>query len=104
MPALLDRLDRTVRSWSKVDEYLAQLERTPSDVLREQMAFTPFVFEDVGTLIDRSYDDLYLFSSDYPHFEGGRNPLGRFAASLEHHGEETRERFYATNFARVFGL
>jgi predicted TIM-barrel fold metal-dependent hydrolase len=102
VPALLDRLDRTVRSWSKVDEYLAQLERTPSDVLREQMAFTPFVFEDVGTLIDRSYDDLYLFSSDYPHVEGGKDPIGRFETSLGERAPEVRDRFYADNFLKIW--
>ncbi len=31
----------------------------------QQMAFTPFVFEAVGDLIDQSTDELYLFSTDY---------------------------------------
>ncbi|MDX2381594.1 MAG: amidohydrolase family protein [Acidimicrobiia bacterium] len=102
VPSLLDRLDRTVRSWSKVDQYLAQLERAPSEVLREQMAFTPFVFEDIGTLIDRSHDDLYLFSSDYPHVEGGRDPIGRFETSLGQRAPEVRDRFYADNFLKIW--
>ncbi len=72
VPSMLERLDWTVRAWKKVDQYLAELQRTPSETLREQMAFTPFVFEDVGAFIDASADDLYLFSSDYPHVEGGK--------------------------------
>ena len=33
--------------------------------------------------VDESNDDLYLFSSDYPHTEGGRDPIGRFEKVLE---------------------
>nr|QQZ48872.1 amidohydrolase family protein [Phenylobacterium glaciei] len=42
----------------------------------------PFVFEDVGVLIDQSSPELYLFSSDYPHVEGGRDPIKRFEGFL----------------------
>ena len=58
------------------------------------MAFTPFVFEEVGAFIDQSNPDLYLFSSDYPHIEGGRNPIGRFEAALGDRSEAVREKFY----------
>ncbi len=66
------------------------------------MAFTPFVFEDVGALIDRSNPELYLFSTDYPHTEGGRNPIARFEKSLGDRSGAIRDRFYAENFLRVF--
>jgi predicted TIM-barrel fold metal-dependent hydrolase len=99
---MLTRLDWVVRSWRRVDQYLAQLERTPSETLRRQMAFTPYVFEDVGGLIDQSHDDLYLFSSDYPHVEGGKDPIGRFEGSLGERSADVRDRFYADNFLRIF--
>jgi len=102
VPSMLTRLDWVVRSWSKVDQYLAQLQRTPSETLREQMAFTPYVFEDVGGLIDQSCDDLYLFSSDYPHVEGGKDPIGRFETSLGERPADVRDNFYAENFLRIF--
>ncbi|MGB0111704.1 MAG: amidohydrolase family protein [Ilumatobacteraceae bacterium] len=102
VPAMLSRLDWTVRSWSKVDQYLAELQRTPSETLTSQMAFTPYVFEDVGGLIDQSSPELYLFSSDYPHVEGGRDPIGRFEGSLGSRSDDTREQFYAENFLRIF--
>ncbi len=102
VPAMLTRLDWVVRSWSKVDQYLAQLQRTPSETLREQMAFTPYVFEDVGSLIDQSSDELYLFSSDYPHVEGGKDPIGRFEGSLGERTDAVRDNFYAENFLRIF--
>jgi len=102
VPAMLERLDMVVRSWSKVDQYLAALERTASETFRSQMAFTPYVFEDIGNLIDQSHDDLYLFSSDYPHVEGGHDPIGRFEQSLGERLPVTRDRFYAENFLRLF--
>ena len=44
---------------------------------------------------------LYLFSSDYPHTEGGRQPLGRFEASLQGAVESEKAHFYSGNFARL---
>jgi len=102
VPAMLTRLDWVVRSWSKVDQYLAELQRIPSDTIREQMAFTPFAFEDIGMLTDTSYDDIYLFSSDYPHVEGGKDPIGRFEKSLGERTKAVRDNFYAENFLRLF--
>ena len=102
VPALLTRLEWVVRNWSKVDESVAKFKRTPSEQLTQQMAFTPYVFEDVGALIDQSNPDLYLFSTDYPHTEGGRNPLARFEKSLGDRSDAIRDRFYSENFLRIF--
>ena len=102
VPELLRRLDWVVKHWSRNDANLQGLSRVPSEQITAQMAFTPFVFEEVGTFIDQSNPDLYLFSSDYPHIEGGRNPIGRFEASLGDRSESVREKFYAENFLRIF--
>ena len=102
VPALLERLDSVVRIWTRVDKNLANIKRSPSEQLSTQMAFTPFVYEDVGRLIDQSNPDLYLFSSDYPHVEGGRDPIGRFERSLGDRSDEVRDSFYAGNFLRIF--
>lgn len=102
VPWMLERLDRLIRSWSKVDQYLAELDRTATETLRAQMGFTPFVFEDVGGLVDQTSADLYLFSSDYPHTEGGRDPIGRFESSLGDRGDDVRDAFYSENFLRLW--
>jgi len=102
VPSLLVRLDWVVQIWRKTDANLAKFTRTPSEQLTQQMAFTPFVFEAVGGLIDESNPDLYLFSSDYPHTEGGRNPIARFETALGDRSEEIRNRFYSENFLRIF--
>ena len=102
VPEMLRRLDWVVKHWSRNDANLQGLSRTPSEQITQQLAFTPFVFEEVGSFIDQSNPDLYLFSSDYPHIEGGRNPIGRFEASLGERAPAVRDKFYADNFKRIF--
>jgi predicted TIM-barrel fold metal-dependent hydrolase len=102
VPSLLTRLDWVAAHWSKADKSLAAFTRKPSEQLTQQIAFTPYVFEDVGMLIDQSNPYLYLFSSDYPHIEGGRNPIARFEKSLGDRADSIRDLFYCENFLRIF--
>jgi uncharacterized protein len=102
VPSLLTRLDWVAKHWGRTDQTLANFKRTPSQQLTEQMAFTPFVFEEVGRFIDESNSDLYLFSSDYPHIEGGRNPIARFEGALGARSGSVRDKFYSENFLRIF--
>ena len=46
---------------------------------------------------------MCLFSSDYPHVEGGRNPIKRFEESLRPLSEAQKQRFYVDNFADLMG-
>ena len=70
------------------------------------MKFTPFPFEDAGWLIEQGGEELFLFSSDYPHPEGGRDPIGRFEGSFDaaETSPSARTRFYSQNFEDLFGL
>ena len=104
VPAMIKRLDWIAEIWRKSEPELAAMKRKPSEQIIEHMAFTPYVYEDVGDLVRQSDERLYLFSSDYPHSEGGRQPLERFTASLANSSESARGRFYSENFADLFGL
>jgi uncharacterized protein len=44
-----------------------------------------------------------ILSSDYPHVEGGRNPIRRFEASLQDSAETVKRRFYCDNFRDLMG-
>ena len=101
VPGMLRRWDHAVDHLARHDPEVSTFTRRPSEQARQQLAFTPFSFEDVARLVDESNDELYLFSTDYPHLEGGRNPLGRFTTNLEQVPEATRERFFSGNFRRV---
>ena len=104
VPSFLKILDNTVHAFSRVQPELASMSRKPSEQITEQMGFTAFPFEDVGTLIAHSNSELYMFASDYPHIEGGKDPLGSFDAFLANHTTCTLDNFYVNNFRRVFGV
>ena len=101
VPEMLKRLDSITRIYSRVDESV-RFERPPSEQLTAQMGFTPFPHEDVANLIEQSNEELYLFSSDYPHVEGTRDPIGRFENSLSDADEDLKTRFYSENFLRLW--
>lgn len=102
VPDTLRRLDHAVDIWARSEPHLAQMRRKPSEQASEQLRFTPYPFEDAGRLIDESSPDLYLFSSDYPHAEGGRDPLGRFGKSLAGRDAATQAKFFARNFLGLY--
>ena len=51
----------------------------------------------------RSATAMLCFSSDYPHPEGTRDPIGRFEATMTDLDDAQRERFYSGNFAALMG-
>ena len=101
VPEMLRRLDWVARTWGRNDANLQVQKRKPSEQIIAQMAFTPFPLEDLGSMLDQSSDELYLFSSDYPHIEGGRDPIGKFESHLAGRDEAVKARFYTDNFLRV---
>ena len=99
---MLVRLDQIHKAYSRVDERLKGFTRRPSEQITDQMAFTPFVFEDPARLMEQSNEDLYLFSSDYPHTEGGRDPIARFESCMVDCSREAIDKFNSGNFLRIF--
>jgi len=75
-----------------------RLPMRPSEYISRNVRVAPFDFEPVGEYIETyGLEDVYCFASDYPHVEGGKRPLDRFAASLEPLGERVMEKFFVTN-------
>ncbi len=99
VPPWLRRLDVAQEAFARTEPGLA-LPLKASDYVRRQLKFTPHPSEPVGWIIEHGGAELFLFSSDYPHIEGGRNPLKRFEESMAGIGEAAKERFYATNLTR----
>jgi predicted TIM-barrel fold metal-dependent hydrolase len=70
----------------------------PSEYVRRQIRVTPYYFEKVGQWIrDTGLEEVYVFSTDYPHPEGGRDPLAKFANEVEPLGGRIVERFFVEN-------
>jgi len=101
VPQMLTRLDDVTRVYSRVDESI-RFDRSPSEQVTQQMGFTPMPHEDVGNMIAQSNPDLYLFSSDYPHVEGTRDPIARFERTLVDTVEAHKTQFYSENFLRLW--
>jgi predicted TIM-barrel fold metal-dependent hydrolase len=54
-------------------------------------------------MIEQSGPELFMFSTDYPHPEGGRDPLAKFEEELVEVAAAERDRFYAGNMAELLG-
>lgn len=103
-PTLLTKLDQATRNFRRTEPQLNAMELSPAEHIRRQVWFTPFPGEPVGDIIDQVGDDMLLFSSDYPHPEGTRDPLGRFLATMPDVGPAAQDRFFSGNFADMMRL
>ncbi|MFP6815660.1 MAG: amidohydrolase family protein [Pseudomonadales bacterium] len=102
VPDMIRRLDHAASIWARSEPHLAEMTRKPSEQIRDQLRFTPYPFEDVAQLVSESAPELYLFSSDYPHAEGGRDPIGRFERSTTALSDADRSLFFAKNFTDLY--
>ena len=103
MPGLMRMLDSAADAFRKNEERLQKLELKPSEYIVRQVRVTPYPHEDAGWIVENTHDDVCMFSSDYPHVEGGRNPLARFERTTANLGEHARQRFYCDNFVDLMG-
>jgi uncharacterized protein len=103
VPAWLERMEIVVDTFGRTESRLRQLSLRPAEYVRRQIRITPYPTEHVGRLIEACGPELFMFSSDYPHVEGGRNPLRRFAASLAGRSEAELTAFYSGNFTDLMG-
>jgi uncharacterized protein len=97
----MHHLDYAQRAFRRTEEPLRRLADQPSQYVHRHLKFTPFPGEPVGWMIEQSGGDLFMFSTDYPHPEGGRDPLAKFEEELEGVADEDRERFYHRNMAEL---
>ena len=103
LPGFMRYLDSAFEAFARHEERLQGLSLRPSEYVRRQIRATPYPTEDVGWILRNAGAETLLFSSDYPHVEGGRNPIKRFEASLEGVGAADRDRFYAGNMLDLMG-
>ena len=102
VPSLMQFMDSAATAFHR-EERIGRLSARPSDILRRQFFATPYPHENVRWIIENAGEEIPLFSSDYPHVEGGRNPLKRFNESLEGVSASARRRFYRDNFVEMMG-
>ena len=105
VPGWMRSMDSAAGAFGKNEERLQKLSLTPSEFVRRQVRVTPYPHEDAGWIIRNSGPEVCLFSTDYPHVEGGRNPIKRFDASLTGIGCSDAEvnGFYRWNYEDLMG-
>jgi uncharacterized protein len=103
VPSWMRQMDSAFEAFSRHEERLKALTMRPSDYVRRQIRFTPYPTEDVGWIIANAGAQVCLFSSDYPHVEGGRRPIERFEASIKDVDQQARAAFYHDNFVDLMG-
>ena len=96
-------LDYAQRAFRRTEEPLQRLAYRPSEYVNRHLKFTPFPGEPVGWMIEQSGPELFMFSTDYPHLEGGKDPLAKFEEAMDSVSPADQERFYRTNMAELLG-
>ncbi|MDZ7676282.1 MAG: amidohydrolase family protein [Acidimicrobiales bacterium] len=100
----LRRLDLCQATFGRGEPTMGELPMKPSEYVHRNLFFTPFPREPVGWMIEECGSDLFLFSSDYPHPEGTKDPIQRFEDEMDGVSADAREKFYSTNYATMMGL
>ena len=103
LPGWMRSLDSAAHAFMRNEERLQNLSAKPSEIVRRQLRVAPYPHEDAGWIIANAGEEVCMFSSDYPHVEGGRNPLKRFDESLKGTSARGVERFYSENFIDLMG-
>jgi uncharacterized protein len=103
LPGLMHSMDSAAEAFRRNEDRLQKLSLLPSEFVRRQVRACPYPHEPAGWIAANTGPEVPLFSSDYPHVEGGRNPVKRFDTSLAGCDAATREAFYSGNFADMLG-
>lgn len=103
VPGWMRAMDSAAHAFIRNEERLQKLSAKPSEIVRRSFRAAPYPHEDAGWIIRNAGDEICLFSSDYPHVEGGRNPLKRFDETLAGCTPTQITNFYSENFIDLMG-
>ena len=98
VPGFMRQLDAAFTAFERHEDRLQKLSLKPSEYVRRQVRVTPYPTEPTGWIIEQAGPEIAMFSSDFPHVEGGRNPLRRFDSEVAHLGQDVQDRFFRFNF------
>jgi Amidohydrolase len=75
-----------------------KLKLKPSDYIRRNVRVACFDFEPVGTYINRyGFEDVFCYASDFPHHEGGKDPMNSFVRHLEGQDPQVLRKVFVEN-------
>lgn len=103
VPMFMRQLEAAMDAFDRHEERLKKLQLRPSEYLIRQVRVTPYPTEPTGWIIENSSPEICMFSSDFPHVEGGRNPLRRFDKEVSELPPDVQEHFFRSNFEDLMG-
>lgn len=75
-----------------------RLKMKPSDYIRRNVKVSAFPWEPVDRYIEQyDFEDVFCYSSDFPHVEGGKSPMLDGFKRLERFGEDQVRKFFIDN-------
>lgn len=105
VPSFLQQLDFTYGFLGPRNRYLRErLTMAPSEYFRRQVKVSSFWSEPLVWLFAAAGDDLFMFSSDFPHPEGNESALSRAREVLAGQPTETLHKFFYENAKWLLGL
>ena len=103
VPGFMRQLDSAFEAFGRHEKRLQDLSLKPSEYMDRQVRVTPYPTEPTDWVIEQAGSDIFMFSSDYPHVEGGRNPMGRFEKATAQFNESDKDKFFRANFEKLMG-
>ena len=74
----------------------------PSEYIRRNIRVTPYRFEPLDKIIQNfGLEECYCYSSDFPHPEGGTQPIQEFSDWIKPLGQAQAKNFFVSNAAWV---
>src|SRR6185369_7578085 len=97
----VERMDLWSEFMNKVG---VKYDTKPSETMRRNVRVTPFWHENLPQIVERyGLEECWVFSTDYPHLEGSRDPIGKFSAHLAKIGKAGYDRkFFVDNVKLLF--
>ncbi len=96
----VERMDLWVDFMAKVGR---SYKMRPSDYVKRNVRVTPFWHENLALMVQRyGLDDVYIYSTDYPHLEGSRDPIDKFNKWLKQMPPEYAQKFFVDNAKVIF--
>jgi predicted TIM-barrel fold metal-dependent hydrolase len=84
--------------YGQTEPWSTMLKRKPSDYIRRNIKVSAFPWEPVDQYIKQyGFEDVFCYSSDYPHVEGGKHPMQDGYERLRGLGEDQVRKFFIDN-------
>jgi len=97
---MCDRMDQFASVMARVGNVYSM---KPSEFVRRNVRVTPFVHEDLTKLVTAyGLPEVYVYNTDYPHIEGGRDPIGKFSHHTRALGGTFAKQFFRDNAKQLF--